>query len=605
MLPANGLDTDLHLPDLSPFWRACSPLAPPHTLTPLAFQLGLCALQRIGTLHEQLLHKQYTCPFIVADLPNQAAATAAAEGPESSQAASIAPHAADAIGTDRPGGVHDHVSADAKVLQVKLTQLSDQVLQHAILSLKLNTDRSAALPTSKPERISQQQSKTRLRDEFWPVMSPLMPILAAHASQSSLQSFTEQLIACVIPAALLTPGQTQALPGQAASASASSVDSSAAVSSRLLQHPTFLEQPQLRRAWLLALQKRLSALSLPSASLSQAGSATQHGASAQGRQSSKKRPRTSSLQSGSELALSDSTVEESRHTGTEMATPFSLCEQLTQTLQLVTQFLADSKSAAATQASLKQNKHSSSSKSNSASKKRKQAEPSMSLATQASSSLLSHVTEILQHIALMPLALLSPDNTSLLAQLLLQAQLWLAQATTAAAAAEAMADDAVRMNTQAMLSIQQSLASCLKHSPNAAAALMVHAGPQLWQWLPTAAELVRHIQTLNLGSSTRNLSVAQSAQPQTGNITPVLPMAQGQSLSQADKAIQAGPLSRDAMSMLEETSACMRCLACFCFDVRQEAGTTTAAAVATADNGAHAVENLGSFLSWLAAEIKV
>ena len=598
--PTDGLKTRVHLPDLASLW-ACTLLAAPRAPTPLASQLSLCALQRIDTLHEQLLHKQYTCPFIVAALPNQAVATAAADGLESSQAqaAGTASHIAAATGTDQRCGVLDDVSAGAKVLEVELTQLSDQVLQHATLLLKLSTGRSAALQAPSQELLPGHHSRAGLQTEFWRIMSPLVPTLATHASQISLQSFTEQLISRAVPDALLTPEQTQALPKEAASAAASFDESPAEASFRVLRQSTFLEQPQLQRTWLLALQKELSTVLSQLACLSQAGTVTEHEASAQGRQSGKKHQSCKNRQSASELVAVDDASERLRHTGTAPATALSLRQQLAQTLQLVTKHLAGSKSADATQASLHRETSSSSSKASSRSRKRKQAE--FSASGLGFSKLLSHVTGVLQHIALMPLALLSPDSANLLAQLLLQVQLWLARAAIAAAAAEAMAVDAVRTVTQAMLSSQQSLARCFQYSSNAAAALLLQAGPQLWQWLPAAVELVMQIQTL--GSSARKLSVSQSAQPQTGNRTPVLPIAQGGLSSQTSKAAMAGPLSGSALSMLAEASACMRCLACFCFGVRQTAGTATAAA--TAGNAADAVEGLERFQSWLATQIKV
>ena len=78
LLSPDELTTAPPLPALPSLW-AHAPHSAPDAVTPLSAQLSLCAVQRISTLHEQLLHQQYSCPLIFApDAPHSRAAAAAA-----------------------------------------------------------------------------------------------------------------------------------------------------------------------------------------------------------------------------------------------------------------------------------------------------------------------------------------------------------------------------------------------------------------------------------------------------------------------------------------------------------------------------------------------
>lgn len=267
---------------------------------------------------------------------------------------------------------------------------------------------------------------------------------------------------------------------------------------------------------------------------------------------------------------------------------------LVQTLQVVTPFLASTQAAASgaayevtlEAALVADSKHSSSSKAGSAAKKRKPAEGHSSEAAQAIP-MLRHVTGLLRHVALMPLALLSASHNALLAQCLLQTQLLLAQsavtllASAEAAAANAKAEsDALEMVLQAIVSSQQGIAKCLKGSCDAAAGLLLHAGPpQLWRWLPAAAQLTGHLQSLMLPSRTLGLSAAlpSRAQDSSSNTRPAseqLPHS-----AAAGRKRDPGSGSNDAehmalfasTSMLQEMSSSIRSLAWFCLRERDGA----------------------------------
>ena len=286
---------------------------------------------------------------------------------------------------------------------------------------------------------------------------------------------------------------------------------------------------------------------------------------------------------------------------------------LTQTFQVVTPFLASPQIAASEAATdavadgdaVANDMHNSNSKAGCGAKKRKKAEVQSSKAAQTSP-MLRRVTGLLQHVALVPLAMLSPTHASSLAQNLLQMQLLLAQsavgfASAAGAAVDVKADDtALQLLVQALVSSQQGITRCLKGSSDAAAGLLLHVGSQLWRWLPAAVQLTSHLQFCVSTSSTPIMPIANtphtqdsSTPPRTASELHIVPA--GRRSAPASGSNDAWCTMRSASnSMLQEVSASMRCLAGYCLCV------TFTAEAADAD-----VVGFQTFVTGLAKELQV
>ena len=657
LLPAEELHTALPLPALPSLYHPVPHPQACHAWTPLIAQLSLCAAQRIHTLHEQLLHQQYTCPLILADPAPKAAAAPKA----TPQAAPAAPNTA-AFSTDAsqqsPGAqelraapmagmsgadLHHNTSkgevitevtpqvsvagsgeittgsgAQATIdMQTELQQLADQVLQHAASLLKPRTSSSSSsMSSNSAAEQPEHWHRNEMQSDFWLAVLPLLPTLAMYAPQTSLQTFLRQLISCSIPDLMLT--SSSASDTELSSASGSASDAAAArVIAGCLEQPSFLEQSQLQQAWLQAIQHELLSVVTKLHSASASSFKTLGSPHAQlGGTSKKHRKSQGTAQAGSDSLKGDSAAEGLTHRGCSAAPKPDLHTVLTQTLQVVTALLATDQPAAseaATEAGMEADiaasgKHNSNSKAGSAAKKRKKAEGQSSKAAQTSP-MLRHVTGLLQHVALMPLAMLSPTHAALLAQTLLQTQLLLAQsaahfATAAAAAVNVAEDDnALGMMLQALVSSQQGIARCLKGFSDAAAAgLLLHAGPQLWRWLPVAVQLTSHLRSLMSPSSTINMPVANTSYSPTNSRTlrpaselPSLPAAKRRRNSDGGCNDVSCMAQSTSTSMLSEVSASIRCLAGYCLR------TTVTAEAADADDDV----SFQIFVTGLAKELQV
>lgn len=626
------IHTTQPLPSLPSLWTH-APHSGPHALTPLAAHLSLCAAQRIATLHEQLLHQHYTCPLIFAPEPPPkaaAAATADSQPPPTPTAGLPEPNLHSSTGvvtslgevsTASPGEVSTGIEAE-------LRQLSGQVLQQAATLLKSERDNVGAgswglQQTGPPE----DHPKTAVTPDFWLVVSPLIPTLAMYAPQLSLQQLVTELISCIEPDVSLPFGTPSGKVESSASGSASHATVERVVAMCLGQG-SFLEEPQLQKAWLHAVQLDLLAavtkLNLATASSSELLEPPH-------RDTRKKRKKSQGMQPGTDAAGVTKMAAEGvtpKHDGVE--TENDLRQSLMQTLRVVTPFLAAAPKPDA--ASGADGKHGtdicgSSFKASSAGRKRKSAVLPLSEDAAQATPLLRHVTGLLQHVALMPLGTLSAANAAALAQLLLHTQLLLAQTAVAlatTAAASAQAGDALRLTTLALVSSQQGMVKCLKGSR---APLLLHVGPQLWHWLPAVAQLVSQIQDFLSASSVPELPAARMPRPQGHSSIPVstrrhiLPAGSARDPGSCSRSRQlpAGsardpgdalymvPVDCMSATMLEEVSANMRCLACCCFGVRQTAGEIPTADVVTADCMAsvEVVVGFESFVAWLATQLQV
>ena len=573
---------DPPLPGLSPIWADATQASAP-ILSKSSQQLPTCALQRISTLHEQLLHKQFTCPLISADPSGKTPAAAATAAVSHQSPTADAEAAATLLSADNRDANAGHASAgfiddSADAVQAELAQLSDKVLQHAALLLAQGTGAVHG------ERMERMQGHAGLCTEFWAVVSPMLPILAKHAAQPSLQSFTRQLICSAAHHPCCTPDSTSGPPAQAASTSAAaSGDESASQAASVLRESSLFAQPRLQQAWLFALLSELLPL------LESLGPLGQNVLEAQSHQPSahKRRKRQSTQEPGN-----DSAVEGATQPKNDLVTVVTLRSHLTTALEQVSGFLAASSqpepaSAAAEQLHVDSTHPGSSHKTARGSKKRKSVTGPESGAADRTV-LLSRVIGLLQHAALMPLALLSPGNAGRLAELLLQAQLCLAQAaawlcTESAAAAHVVADENMTELIQALALSQHGITLCLKSSLDAVAASLLQAGPQLWQWLPAVAQLLSHIKAI--------------VPPGTRSDQQAAPTQHRQAVS---------VMHSTSIGFLEDLSVSMRCLASHCFGFRPLTWTSSVVASAgSLSNHPSQDKGFDIFVAWLATSIKV
>lgn len=618
LLTPDKFNTTPPLPSLPSLWTH-APHSAPHALTPLSAQLSLCAAQRIATLHEQLLHQHYTCPLIFApDPPPKATTTATADSqPPPTPTAGLPdpnPHSSTAVVASL-----DEISTG---IEAELRQLSGQVLQQAATLLKSERDNIGAGSAGLQETgLPEDHPKTAVTPDFWLVVSPLIPMLAMYAPQPSLQQFATELISCIAPDALLPSGSPPGKVELSASGSASKV-TVARVIAMCLGQGSFLQEPQLQKAWLHAVQLDLSAAVTK---LNSATTSSSQPVEPPHRDTSRKRRKSRGMQPGTDAAGVVKMAAEGpipKRDGVETECDLRQC--LMQTLRVVTPFLAAAlKPDVALGADGKHGRDicGSSCEASSAGKKRKSAELPFPTEAAQTRPLLRHVTGLLQHVALMPLGMLSAANAASLAQLLLHTQLQLAQTAVAlatTAATNVQAGDALRMTTSALVSSQHGMVKCLKGSraPDAAAAgLLLHAGPQLWHWLPTVVQLVCQTQVFLSLSSVPKLPAAHTPHPQGHSSTlpstsPQRNLPAGSAKNPGSRAVDAScmvPVHCMSTTMLEEMSASMRCLACSCLGVRQTVGETLTADMAAADCGANDEVVIGfeTFVTWLAAELQV
>lgn len=272
--------------------------------------LTSCALQRLDTLHEQLLHLQYTCSFSIvtasapADLNNtaehaQAAGNHAAEpthAPSADALQSADIQTADANVGDGPVVSPDLHSAGAvpaaksgtdamtAILQ-ELQQLSDQVLQHACSSMQEcpSTQDTPQLPhmlhSLKPHEITIQMPAdapdcTAVATSLWQQAAHMLPRLASYASAASLQAFMQAILQVAFCTSSRSRSSSpsgnstgdviaEAVASGQASDPASQLPATSQVSDAAAQAAAVLRQPRLwqeeciQQAWLHALQALL------------------------------------------------------------------------------------------------------------------------------------------------------------------------------------------------------------------------------------------------------------------------------------------------------------------------------------------------------------
>lgn len=268
--------------------------------------IASCALQRLDTLHERLLHLRYTCTLSNAssnatpDLSSMAEQqTTTAAGSEAATAMTpkagvLLPtdtHALDGnlpVGPLRASEQHckglptagtaslDHQEAD---ILHELQQLADQVLQHACSSAKQHTatpqvtKHPHTLQTPTPQSLQTfktGQAIIDVQEARWQQAAERLSLLACYASASALQAFMHNMLETAFctgsTSRSTSPSQTHgqapceqaAAPGQASDPSAQARPSLApgpnAQAAALLIQPRVWQQETVQQAWLQALR---------------------------------------------------------------------------------------------------------------------------------------------------------------------------------------------------------------------------------------------------------------------------------------------------------------------------------------------------------------
>ena len=611
------------------FWEKASTAFPDTTGTVVA-QLTSCALQRVLTLHEQLLHEQYTCPLIqtpASDHPDQGPAPASdsvqTEGQTSPQQG---PQLGPANSMDesqlpaRLGKVLSSELDSSEQIQLELRQLSDLVLRSAIVSLAVDVQRD--IDRGQQHRSgSVRHSVHDLQTACWHQPLDRLELLAQHASEPSLQSFVAQLLHSSI---CHPPYQSQAPSSHHTNADSSAEAAAAAdttgVTAALFSRHTFLERPRVQQAWLHAVQAQFARCFQESPACLVGTVADSLLSQQADSHSKRRRPTTSGA-----IHPRQPEVYPPAHT--------QLAEALSQAVKPLQEFLSSygevSQSQAGATASMSDHltpgrKHSKGA-SQAASRKRKASETAPPDADLTSSTHLGTVTALLKHTASANLSLLAPESACALAHLMLQAQLWLAQhcisttsptpssplsmpkspakaaaATAAAAVASTAAAAAAAAQTQtqtpsqavaglsaALLSSQKVVVKCLQAAPDAVAASLLQAGPSLWQWPPLTCQLT----TCLIGGSPcgNSLSVPQ--------LLGKLPVP-GQQKSHVETLRARHSVGED---MLVSTAVCVQKLAGHCLGVRQASAASCGAVAAAEDE----FEGFQTFVHWLSKQLQV
>lgn len=629
LLPAS--QPDATLPSLPILWRhQQAGQASSSSPALMNAQLTSCALQRIDTLYEQLLHKQYTCPLIHAEASDQAmlGPGSASDGAQTDGTAVEQPEAVsidESQQADRQKDDPDNVEQ----IQLELRQLADQVLHVAATALKesvgINGDGKKMY---RQQGGSEHDRLTNLQTSHWGQVLDQLKLLAQHASDTPLQRFVGQLLHC----SCSTPSGNDKAASSPDLATATST--AAAAAAAVCDNPSFLEQPQLQQAWLHAVQARLTTF-FKQAPAQSAGPDSLPDKHTHSHAHSKRR------KSGSGEAVTGTPQPESGH-----AAHSQLAQQMSQGVQSVQCFLT---SQALPQAGVCLNSsdvHSESSKVSSGagqgvSQKRKASEPP-SPAASLPGAPLGPMTALLKHVACMRLCLLTPQSSSALAQLMLQAQLWLAQhaiispsssvsqpaatatatatAVAAAGPAHAAAVGPARRTTpgatggvkagplgvtacipEGLLASYQVLAQCLKAAPDAAATAVLQAGPALWQWLALGHQLTSCLTDglpgggdVTLSQSVSKVQATGLQQSNTGDKRPRAMDSTSEELqaaaSQQSNIVGERPRAMDRISeeLLELSAACVQKMACYCLGVRQES------AVAAGPEAAEAAGSVGN-----------
>ncbi|KAL0022263.1 hypothetical protein WJX77_011953 [Trebouxia sp. C0004] len=599
------------LPSLPIFWEQASTAFPDSSGTVIA-QLTSCALQRILTLHEQLLHEQYTCPLIQAqasDHPDQGPAPASdsvqTDGQNSLHQGVV--NLDESQLPARLGNVLNNDLDSSEQIQLELQQLSDLVLHSATMSLAIDT--KTDIDGGQQHRLgSTRHSMHDLQTAFWRQPVDRLELLAQHASEPSLQNFVAQLLHSSI---CLPSYQSQASSSHhtGADSSAAAAADTTAVTAALFTHHTFLEQFRVQQAWLHAVQAQVARCFQESPACL-VGTVADSLLSQQADSYSKRRkPTTSGV-----TYPPQSKAHPPAHT--------QLAETLPQAVKPLQDFLSShggvSQSQPGATASVSGqlssgSKHSKGS-SQAASRKRKASKTAPSNADWISTH-LGTLTALLRHTASAHLSLLAPESACALANLMLQAQLWLAQhcmSTTspppstplsmptspAAAPASTNAQEQAQAQTpsqavaglsEALMCSQKVVVKCLQAAPDVVAAALLQAGPSLWQWLPLTSQLTTCLAGGLPGGN--SLSV-----PQLVGMLPV----PGQQQSPVGLPPRAGHSVGE--DMLVSTAACVQKLAGHCLGVRQPtAASNCGEAVVAAEDDFGGFQ---AFVHWLSKQLQ-
>ncbi len=603
------------------FWEQASSAFPESTGTVVA-QLTCCALQRILTLHEQLLHEQYTCPLIQAQ---------ASDHPD--QGPPPASHSVQTDGQIRPqqvlvsmdesqlparlGKVPNNDLDSSVQIQLELQQLSDLVLRSATVSLAVDT--KTDVDGCQQHRLgSARHSMHDIQPACWRQPLDRLELLAQHASERSLQGFVAQLLHSSI---YLPSTQSQASSSHLTDVDSSAAADTAAVTAALFTHHTLLEQARVQQAWLHAAQAQSArCFQEPPACL--VDTVAGFPLSQQADSHSKRRKPTTS---GATYPPQPE-VQPPAHT--------QLAEALSQAMKPLQQFLSSYAEVSQSQegATASMSSHLSPGSNHSkgsfqtASRKRKASKSAPPDADLTSITHLGTVTALLKHTASANLRLLASENACALAHLMLQAQLWLAQhcmsttlappssplpmpnspakaaatATSAAAPTAARAaasvssadaqaqipSQAVAGLSEALLSSQQVVLKCLQAAPDAVAASLLQAGPSLWQWLPLTSQLT---------------ACLAGRLPSSNNVVQLLGMLPVP--GQQQSPIVGKPRVRHSADgdMLVSTAACVQKLAGHCLGLRQASVATGEAVVAVED----VFEGFQTFVQYLSNQLQV
>lgn len=614
-------------------------------------QLTSCALQRIDTLHEQLLHKQYTCPLIHAETPDHAmlGPGLASDGPQTDGTAVEQPEAV-SMGESQQADRQKDDPDDVEQIQLELRQLADQVLHFAMTALK----EGVGIDGDGKERYRQQGRSecdrlTNLQTSHWGQVLDQLKLLAQHASDTPLQCFVGELLLCSC--------STHSGNDQAASFPdwATATSTAAAAAAAVCDNPSFLEQPQLQRAWLHAVQARLTTY-FKQAPVQSAGPDSLPDRHSNSHSHSKRR------KSASGEAVTGTPQPEASH-----AAHSQLAQQMSQGAHSVQCFLTSRVLPQAGAGHSASDTHSKSSKvsrgaGQGVSQKRKASEPP-SPAASLTGVHWGRMSALLKRVACMRLCLLTPHSASALAQLMLQAQLWLVQhaitlpsapvsqlaatatatatATITAAAGAGPAAGAVGAARRTMpgatggvkagplgvtacipeglLASHQVLAQCLKVAPDAAATAVLQAGPALWQWLPLGHQLTACLTDGLPGGGDvtllHSVGKVQATGLQQSNIGGKRPRAMdstGEELqaaaSQQSNIVGERPraMNRISEELLELSAACVQKLACYCLGVRQESAVAAGPEAAEAAGSVESCfEGFQAFVQLLSDKLQV
>ena len=291
--PADGLvckDSPHPHPDLLRLWTCTQLGAARQSQDSLQPVLLSCALQRLDTLHEQLLHLRYTCALTFAqtdthtvekptdaetdaptdgsptdaqtDSPTLAQSDAPRGGDTGAHTEAVAVHSMPALSTHQVAGPGPPVDVDADAqsiettasqagvdsaleaaVQQELEQLSQQVLRFAGSAVGV-----AGLPGESPQS-GEVLSSGRLLAVGWQQAADRLPLLATYASQPCLQVFMQALLQSAFCSA---QNIIESSVG-AKDITNSSVASTTAEAAAILRWPQLWQHANIQEAWVQAM----------------------------------------------------------------------------------------------------------------------------------------------------------------------------------------------------------------------------------------------------------------------------------------------------------------------------------------------------------------